>query len=62
MYKLVKDINGSINEKIILRTTDNANIPTDPANTDFQEYLEWYAKGNRALPADETLPADEVTK
>ena len=53
MYKLVKDIDGNINQKIILRTADNANIPTDPANADYQEYLEWLALGNTPEPADE---------
>ena len=28
-------------------------IPTDPHNTDYQEYLEWVAEGNTAEPAEE---------
>ena len=29
-----------------------ASIPLDPANTDYQEYLEWVAAGNTADAAD----------
>jgi len=31
---------------MILRTTDGANIPPDPGNRDYQEYLKWLAEGN----------------
>jgi hypothetical protein len=30
-----------------------AYIPTDPGNTDYQEYLAWLAEGNEPLPTDE---------
>lgn len=34
----------------ILRVADNAWIPNDPANTDWQAYQEWLAQGNTPLP------------
>jgi hypothetical protein len=46
MYKL------SRNNQLIIRIVDNAWIPTDPANTDYQEYLKWVAKGNTPEAAD----------
>lgn len=36
----------------ILRVADNAFIPVDPGNTDYQEFLAWEAEGNTPLPAD----------
>ena len=53
MYKLQKPIvEGSVST-VVKRSTDNAFIPFDPANTDYQEYLKWVAEGNTPEPADE---------
>ena len=47
MYKEFNSIDINEESKIIKRTSDNAFIPFDEANTDYQEYLEWVAKGNQ---------------
>ena len=39
----------------IFRTWDNAFIPLDPTNTDYQQYLQWLKEGNKPLPPD-TIP------
>jgi hypothetical protein len=43
-----------VNDTVILRIEDNACVPFDQANADYQEYLKWLAEGNTPLPADTT--------
>lgn len=42
-----------INETLVLLIENDTYIPFDPANTDYQAYLEWLAEGNTPLPPDE---------
>jgi hypothetical protein len=46
MYKL-------INENMVKRLADNAFIPFDPNNTDYQAYLKWLDEGNTPEGATE---------
>jgi hypothetical protein len=52
MYKLYKNMYGELVNAVI-RLSDNACIPFDPANTDFVEYQKWLSEGNTPIPADE---------
>jgi len=54
MYKQTKTIEGQIRNDQIQRTSDNAYIPFDPANVDFQQYQKWLAEGNTPEPAEGT--------
>jgi hypothetical protein len=52
MYQLIKNfLTGET--KIVKRLSDNAFIPFEPANTDYQVYLKWVAEGGVPIPADE---------
>ena len=54
MYKLYTDtITKQVYDKGVRRLADNAFIPFDPANTDYQAYLAWLAEGNEPLPAED---------
>jgi hypothetical protein len=49
MYKINKSLEL---ENGVIRLSDNAFIPFDPANTDYQAYLVWVDEGNTAEEAD----------
>jgi hypothetical protein len=56
MYKLSPlNLNGQ--QESVIRTTDNACIPFDPDNTDYQAFLKYQAEGGVVLPADDNEQA-----
>jgi hypothetical protein len=54
MYKLTRNFETKQINNGIVRLLDNACIPNDPANTDYQAYLVWLSEGNEPTPADTT--------
>jgi hypothetical protein len=59
MYRLCLNKWDGSPAKSVIRITDGACIPYDPANTDYQAYLKWLEEGGVPLPADTPEPADE---
>ena len=56
-YQKIADLDDSGNKTgdmtdCIKRKEDNAQIPFDDGNKDYQEYLAWVAEGNTAEAAD----------
>ena len=51
MYKIFNDAMTK-QPAGVRRLLDGAWIPLDPANTDYEKYLEWVAAGNTPSPAD----------
>jgi hypothetical protein len=58
MYKLIKD---SISNKVLVvnRLLDNAFIPFDPANTDYQRFKEQVLAGAELQDADGNVMTQE---
>jgi hypothetical protein len=52
-YKLLKDFTTDQTVSV-KRLSDNACIPFNPDNTDYQQYLKWLEEGNTPEPAEET--------
>lgn len=46
---------------LIHRLSDDAFIPINELNIDYQEYLKWLAKGNEPLPVDPIITPEPLT-
>ena len=55
MYKLFNSESGA---SFVVRLSDNAFIPFDPANTDYQAFLKYQAEGGKVYGADEEIPVN----
>jgi hypothetical protein len=53
MYQQLLDSMTGQPAQVIKRIADNAFIPFDPANTDYQAFLRWCEEGNVPEPAEE---------
>ena len=52
-------IRGQVHDQLIVRDEDQAFIPFDPDNVDYQDYLAWLDEGNEptaVTPPATTLP------
>jgi hypothetical protein len=56
MYQKITDGITGAEAPYIKRLADNAFIPFDPANTDYQAFLKYQADGGKVYAADEEAP------
>jgi hypothetical protein len=61
MYKLIKN---SLTNQItnVVRLSDNANIPFDPANTDYAEFKKVVTEGAELQDADGNVMTAQAAK
>jgi ssDNA-binding replication factor A large subunit len=55
IYKFYNVTVDGVKKQMIMKSDGEKmlkNIPSDPDNSDYQEYLEWVSKGNTAEEAD----------
>ena len=59
MYKIRKLIEA---ETGVVRLSDNAFIPFDPANTDYQAFLKYKEEGGKVYGPDEEVPSGQTSE
>jgi hypothetical protein len=60
MYKL-SPLNYIGQQTSVIRTSDGACIPFDPANSDYQAFLKYQAEGGKVYGADEEVPNGQTS-
>ena len=62
MYKLSTNTNAEVNA--IIRLSDNACIPFDPANTDAKQFAKWLSEGGvpESAVEGETVSAEWIAE
>jgi hypothetical protein len=61
MYKLGTKMLGRTEATSVIRLSDGAAIPFDPANTDYQAFLKYQAEGGKVYGADEEVPNGQTS-
>ena len=51
---------GQVSDQTILRDEDQAFIPFDPDNVDYQQYLAWLDEGNEPTPCTPPTASPEA--
>ena len=62
MYKLTTPSFGQTESSSVLRTTDGASIPFDPANTDYAEFKKAVTEGAELQDADGNVMTAEAAQ
>lgn len=53
---------NAVSTEVIYREDDQAWIPTDPANVDYQAYLRWVDEGNQPEPPKNVPKTEQINE